>query len=91
MSDFRFLFSRSFDTCDEKDYKIEPGTVHVVFATGPGPLKRADGLRVTRAVHKGFQRTTILKPTVGDEDEPLSEDVKTHSFTNDQVYSSHVA
>ncbi|XP_003743549.1 dopamine beta-hydroxylase [Galendromus occidentalis] len=84
-SSLRFLFSRSFDTCDDKDYKIEQGTVHVVFASGPGPLKRADGLRITRAVHKGFQRTTILKPTVGDEEEPLPEDVKTYAFLNDQV------
>lgn len=38
-------FIRSFDTChrneDDQDYLIEDGTVHVVYASGPGPLYRS--------------------------------------------------
>ncbi len=36
-----FEFIRSFDTCHEEDYLIEDGTVHVVYASGPGPLYRS--------------------------------------------------
>ncbi|XP_022668942.1 dopamine beta-hydroxylase-like isoform X1 [Varroa destructor] len=82
-SALRFLFSRSFDTCDPRDYVIQEGTVHVVYASGPGPLKRADGLRITHAPVKGFQRTTILKTITADEE--FTEHVKTLSFTNDRV------
>lgn len=33
-------FVRSFDTCHEEDYLIEDGTVHIVYASGSGPLYR---------------------------------------------------
>ena len=33
-------FIRSFDTCHQEDYLIEDGTVHVVYASGSGPLYR---------------------------------------------------
>lgn len=41
----RLEFIRSFDTCHlddykEEDYLIEDGTVHVVYASGSGPLYR---------------------------------------------------
>lgn len=33
-------FIRSFDTCHGEDYLIEDGTVHLVYASGSGPLYR---------------------------------------------------
>lgn len=41
----RLEFIRSFDTCHlddykEEDYLIEDGTIHVVYASGSGPLYR---------------------------------------------------
>lgn len=33
-------FIRSFETCHGEDYLIEDGTVHLVYASGSGPLYR---------------------------------------------------
>ncbi|XP_077500682.1 tyramine beta hydroxylase [Amblyomma americanum] len=78
----RFLFTRNFDTCDSHDYVIEDGTVHLVYATGKGPLRRLEGLRLTRAQH-GFQRAQLLK-FMG-EPPPFPPDTKFTNFLNDKV------
>ncbi|XP_050050808.1 dopamine beta-hydroxylase-like [Dermacentor andersoni] len=81
-STLRFLFTRKFDTCDSHDYVIEDGTVHLVYATGKGPLRRLEGLRLTRAQH-GFQRAQLLK--VMEEPPPFPSDTKFANFLNDKV------
>lgn len=81
-STVRFLLTRKFDTCDSHDYVIEDGTVHLVYATGPGPLRRLEGLRLTRAQH-GFQRAQLLK--VMEEPPPFPSDTKFADFLNDKV------
>ncbi|XP_065570089.1 dopamine beta-hydroxylase-like isoform X4 [Artemia franciscana] len=60
-------FTRKWITCDPKDYKIEDGTVHVTYVTGPGPLFSLDGINVKDENH-GFQRTRLLQVN-GDEQE----------------------
>ncbi|KAI1289348.1 Dopamine beta-hydroxylase [Halotydeus destructor] len=54
------VYQRKFDTCDSRDYLIEDGTTHVVYATGHGPIKRAEGLNLVNFEH-GFIRTRLLK------------------------------
>ncbi|KAG0423362.1 hypothetical protein HPB47_000878 [Ixodes persulcatus] len=81
-STVRFLLTRSFDTCDSHDYVIEDGTVHVVYATGTGPLRKLDGLRLTRAEH-GFQRAQLLK--IMREPPPFPPDTKFVNFLNEKV------
>jgi dopamine beta-monooxygenase len=57
----RLVFQRKFRTCDPKDYIIEDGTTHVVYATGRGPLKHLSNIQVSDYEH-GFIRTRFLKP-----------------------------
>ncbi|XP_045032302.1 dopamine beta-hydroxylase [Daphnia magna] len=77
-------FVRSFDTChrlqEEKDYLIEDGTVHVVYASGPGPLYRINGVSPSDD-DVGFQRTRLLKPATGQE----------HQKTNDPLHALLIA
>ncbi|XP_064458103.1 dopamine beta-hydroxylase-like isoform X2 [Ornithodoros turicata] len=78
----RFLFTRKFDTCDPQDYVIEDGTVHVVYASGRGPLRRLDGLKLIHSEH-GFQRAQLLK--IMDDLPPFPEDTRVINFLNDKV------
>ncbi|KAL3171520.1 hypothetical protein MRX96_013722 [Rhipicephalus microplus] len=96
-STLRFLFTRKFDTCDSHDYVIrsspslasshlrtvaQDGTVHLVYATGKGPLRRLEGLRLTRTQH-GFQRAQLLK--VMEDPPPFPSDTKFANFLNDKT------
>ena len=58
-----FTFTRSFDTCDEKDYLIEDGTTNVLWAYGNGPLYNLNGLDLgnKNIATTGFSRTRLLK------------------------------
>lgn len=59
----RLVFQRKFETCDPKDYVIEEGTTHVVWATGKGPLKHLSNIQTSNYEH-GFIRTRFLKPMI---------------------------
>ncbi|XP_075227699.1 tyramine beta hydroxylase [Lycorma delicatula] len=57
-----FSYSRKFDTCDDKDYVIEDGTTHIIWAIGNGLLPYGlNGLKITAAKQHGLQRTQLLK------------------------------
>ncbi|XP_014367244.2 tyramine beta-hydroxylase [Papilio machaon] len=58
------FFERYFDTCDDDDYIIEDGTVHVVWARGIDKLFTSKGLCLTcTAVEdRGFVRVRLLTP-----------------------------
>ena len=63
-------YTRSLDTCDPRDYKIEEGTTHVVWTLGRGPLSRLAGLNVSdeASVRWGMVRTrlmTVTSPSLG--------------------------
>ncbi|XP_055988646.1 dopamine beta-hydroxylase [Sorex fumeus] len=55
------LFKRPFSTCDPKDYFIEDGTVHLVFATLEQPVHSLEAIN-TSGLHAGLQRVQLLKP-----------------------------
>ncbi|KAL0838663.1 hypothetical protein ABMA28_016736 [Loxostege sticticalis] len=58
------IFERFFDTCDNDDYIIEDGTVHVVWARGTDKLFSSQGLclaAVSKQNH-GFIRVRLLTP-----------------------------
>ncbi|XP_004613476.2 dopamine beta-hydroxylase [Sorex araneus] len=55
------LFKRPFSTCDPKDYFIEDGTVHLVFATLEQPVRSLEAIN-TSGLHAGLQRVQLLKP-----------------------------
>ncbi|NP_001243923.1 tyramine beta hydroxylase precursor [Bombyx mori] len=58
------IFDRLFDTCDDDDYVIEDGTVHVVWAHGIDKLFSSKGLCLTCTVPQrhGFVRVRLLTP-----------------------------
>nr|CAG4650823.1 EOG090X0318 [Simocephalus serrulatus] len=76
-------FIRSFDTCHEEDYPIEDGTVHVVYASGTGPLYRIDGVSPSTD-DVGFQRTRLLKPSPGRK-HPKPDDLRPLLINNVQL------
>ncbi|XP_049873165.1 tyramine beta-hydroxylase [Pectinophora gossypiella] len=57
-------FQRYFDTCDDDDYVIEDGTVHVVWARGTDKLFSSKGLCLTctSSQNHGFIRVRLLTP-----------------------------
>ncbi|XP_045498203.1 tyramine beta-hydroxylase [Colias croceus] len=57
-------FERYFDTCDDDDYIIEDGTVHVIWARGVDKLFSSQGLCLpcTSAHDRGFIRVRLLTP-----------------------------
>ncbi|KAI5633676.1 tyramine beta-hydroxylase [Phthorimaea operculella] len=57
-------FHRLFDTCDDDDYLIEDGTVHVVWARGNDKLFASKGLCLTctPSSDHGFIRVRLLTP-----------------------------
>ena len=58
-----FTFKRLFDTCDDQDYLIEDGTVHLNWVYGKGPLYKLNHLDVNDpSIAKfGFSRARLLK------------------------------
>ncbi|CAH4028352.1 unnamed protein product [Pieris brassicae] len=58
-------FERYFDTCDDDDYVIEDGTVHIIWARGTDKLFSAKGLclNCTSPHDHGFIRVRLLTPT----------------------------
>ncbi|XP_034831774.1 tyramine beta-hydroxylase isoform X1 [Maniola hyperantus] len=58
------VFERDFDTCDDDDYLIEDGTVHVIWARGIDKLFSSKGLCISCiAPHDhGFIRVRLLTP-----------------------------
>ncbi|KAI8436987.1 hypothetical protein MSG28_010390 [Choristoneura fumiferana] len=58
------VFERHFDTCDDNDYIIEDGTVHVVWARGSDKLFSSQGLCLpcTSTKNHGFIRVRLLTP-----------------------------
>ncbi|KPM05232.1 dopamine beta-hydroxylase-like protein [Sarcoptes scabiei] len=55
-------FSRLFDTCDPKSYRIDNGTTHLVYGTGQqSGTFGLDNVRLFDTEH-GFQRVQLLKP-----------------------------
>ncbi|XP_007521497.1 dopamine beta-hydroxylase [Erinaceus europaeus] len=57
------LFKRPFVTCDPKDYVIEDGTVHLVFAILEEPLRSLEDINTAR-LKPGLQRVQLLKPNI---------------------------
>ncbi|CAK1551235.1 unnamed protein product [Leptosia nina] len=57
-------FDRDFDTCDDEDYTIEDGTVHVIWARGTDRLFTSKGLCLscTSQHDHGFIRVRLLTP-----------------------------
>ena len=55
-------YSRVLDTCDDRDYKIQEGTTHVVWTLGRGPVSRLTGLNVSdgAVTRGGMARTRLL-------------------------------
>ena len=78
----RLVFQRKFQTCDPKDYVIEEGTTHVVYATGRGPLKHLSNIRASDTEH-GFIRTRFLKPLIPKTHLPVG--TKGIKFVNNQT------
>nr|CAG4647751.1 EOG090X0318 [Moina brachiata] len=76
-------FIRSFDTCHGQDYLIEDGTVHVVYASGSGPLYRIDGVSPAKE-DAGFQRTRLLKPSF-DHNHSSPDDLRPLLISNAQL------
>ncbi|GLV45599.1 Tyramine beta hydroxylase [Carabus blaptoides fortunei] len=62
----KFAFNRAFDTCDEDDYIIEDGTVHLVWARGTGPVYQISGLNINTSLphDRGMARVQLLKNTM---------------------------
>ncbi|KOB79082.1 Tyramine beta hydroxylase, partial [Operophtera brumata] len=59
------VFERYFDTCDDDDYVIEDGTVHVVWAHGIDKLFTSKGLCLTciSPLKRGFIRVRLHTPS----------------------------
>ena len=45
--EIEWIFSRSLDSCDEEDYKIEDGTTHLIWLVGRGPLYDINGVNIS--------------------------------------------
>ncbi|KAG6444520.1 hypothetical protein O3G_MSEX003409 [Manduca sexta] len=58
------VFERYFDTCDDNDYVITDGTVHIVWAHGVDKLFSSNGLCLTciPSQNHGFIRVRLLTP-----------------------------
>ncbi|CAH0585570.1 unnamed protein product [Chrysodeixis includens] len=58
------VFERDFDTCDDDDYIIEDGTVHVVWARGNDKLFTSKNLCLpcTASTDHGFVRVRLMTP-----------------------------
>ncbi|XP_061763272.1 dopamine beta-hydroxylase isoform X2 [Nerophis ophidion] len=58
---FYLLFKRLFNTCDPRDYLIQEGTVHVIYALLDQPLASLEQLNLS-GIHTGLQRVLMLRP-----------------------------
>ncbi|XP_061911121.1 dopamine beta-hydroxylase [Entelurus aequoreus] len=58
---FYLLFKRPFNTCDPRDYLIQEGTVHVIYALLDQPLASLEQLNLS-GIHTGLQRVLMLRP-----------------------------
>lgn len=80
----KFTFQRKFDTCDPKDYIIEEGTTHIVWARGNALLYKVSGLNISSPNgDKGMTRVQILKNTQVNAD--LPQHVKVLDILTDQI------
>ncbi|XP_007475311.2 dopamine beta-hydroxylase [Monodelphis domestica] len=57
------LLKRPFSTCDPRDYRIEDGTIHLVYGFLDEPCLSLEAIN-TSAIQKGFQRVQLLKPNI---------------------------
>ncbi|XP_068104131.1 dopamine beta-hydroxylase [Hyperolius riggenbachi] len=57
------VFKRPFTTCDPKDYLIEDGTVHLIYALLEKPFQSLSAINIS-TLHRGLQRVQLLKPEV---------------------------
>ncbi|KAL4617381.1 dopamine beta-hydroxylase [Arapaima gigas] len=71
---FYLLFKRPFSTCDSRDYLIEEGTVHFIYAMLEEPLRSVQQLNLS-LLHPGVQRVLLLRPE--SPTPPLPHDVRT--------------
>ncbi|KAG8447492.1 hypothetical protein GDO86_014841 [Hymenochirus boettgeri] len=58
------LFKRPFITCDPRDYTIEDGTVHVIYALLEKPYSVLSAIDVFTIQNRGLQRVQLLKPDI---------------------------
>ncbi|XP_053137684.1 dopamine beta-hydroxylase isoform X2 [Hemicordylus capensis] len=58
------LFKRPFGTCDPKDYLIEDGTVHLIYAILEKPVPSLEDINMSGILRKGLQRVQLLKPNI---------------------------
>ncbi|XP_077324317.1 dopamine beta-hydroxylase [Lithobates pipiens] len=68
------VFKRPFITCDPKDYLIEDGTVHLIYAVLEKPFHSLSAINIS-TLHRGLQRVQLLKPEI--RTPPLPDDVLT--------------
>ncbi|XP_040180093.1 dopamine beta-hydroxylase isoform X1 [Rana temporaria] len=68
------VFKRPFITCDTKDYLIEDGTVHLIYALLDKPFQSLSAINIS-TLHHGLQRVELLKPEI--RTPPLPDDVLT--------------
>ncbi|XP_053329171.1 dopamine beta-hydroxylase [Spea bombifrons] len=56
------VFKRPFSTCDARDYLIEDGTVHLIYAMLERPFQSVSAINVSAIRNRGLQRVQLLKP-----------------------------
>ncbi|XP_018419215.1 PREDICTED: dopamine beta-hydroxylase [Nanorana parkeri] len=57
------VFKRPFTTCDPKDYLIEDGTVHLIYALMEKPFHSLSAINIS-TLDRGLQRVQLLKPEI---------------------------
>ncbi|XP_063791912.1 dopamine beta-hydroxylase isoform X1 [Pseudophryne corroboree] len=57
------IFRRPFSTCDPRDYLIEDGTVHIIYALLERPFQSLSAINIS-TLHRGLQRVQLLKSEV---------------------------
>uniref|UniRef100_A0AAY4ABC6 Dopamine beta-hydroxylase n=1 Tax=Denticeps clupeoides TaxID=299321 RepID=A0AAY4ABC6_9TELE len=71
---FFLLFKRPFSTCDPRDYIIEEGTVHLLYAILDKPIQSPQKLNLS-LLNPGVQRVLLLRPETPSP--PLPRDIRT--------------
>ncbi|KAJ8975892.1 hypothetical protein NQ317_011363, partial [Molorchus minor] len=67
----KFTYRRKFDTCDGRDYIIEDGTTHIVWARGKQKLYKVNGVNISSpAGDNGMVRVHLLKNANANTDLP---------------------
>ncbi|MEE6509974.1 hypothetical protein FKM82_028623, partial [Ascaphus truei] len=54
-------FKRPFNTCDPRDYLIEDGTVHLIYALLEKPFPSLSAINISALQSRGVQRVQLLK------------------------------